>query len=71
MTFDMDAIKDLFEKYQTARDAEDVVRKAILAAMESGTTDIRTLSELSARLKDAHNKTTDIWNQIQEYRFDA
>ena len=71
MTFDMDAIKDLFEKYQAARDAEDVVRKAILATMENETINIRTLSELSVRLEDAHNKAIDIWRQIQQYRFDA
>lgn len=71
MIFDMDSTKDLFEKYQAARDVEDAARKKYLAAMKSENKDMHTLGDLSTRMEDAHNKAMDIWDQLQQHRLDV
>jgi hypothetical protein len=69
MDFDLDAITELFDKYQVACDAEYAARKELLSAMESGIKDPHTFSELVSHFRQAHNKVIGISSQIQQYPF--
>lgn len=71
MIFDMNVTKDLFEKYQTAQEANTAAIKAFNLFIEQGGQDMRIAAELSKRMEDALNKATDIWDQLQEHRLDV
>ena len=64
MIFDASA-QPLLEKYKSAREAEAVATKNLLAALQSGVNDSKTLESLSDNMEAAHNRSMDIWDQLQ------
>jgi len=71
MIFGMDTSKDLIEKLYVAQQDESVATKILFSALENGIKDDGTLSELSKRMAEAHSNTTNIWEQLQQYRLDV
>lgn len=67
MIFDMSAMP-LFEKYKTAREAEALVTTQLLAAMQNGNRHMRTLEDLTQHMTDEHNKSMDIWDELQQHK---
>lgn len=67
MVFSSDSIP-LFEEYKLARAIEGEAITALHAAMKGGLRDENALMELTQRMTDTHNKSMDIWDQLQQFK---